>query len=288
MNPNQQGSLLMMGSMAAFTFNDTLVKLIGASLPLPQLLAVRGAMACTLLFLLARQLGALRWTLPRRDWLLIAGRCSAELATTYFFLTALMVMPIANITAILQALPLTVTLGAALLFREKVGWRRLSAIAIGFAGVMLIVRPGPEGFNAGTAPALIAVLCITARDLLTRKISSEAPSLVVALTAAVTVFVSGLVLSAGITWAPLDLPLFSLLAGAAVFIFAGFLFSVMAMRVGDVAVISPFRYSGLLWALLLGWLVFGDWPDPVTLLGAAIVVATGIFTLYRERAASGV
>lgn len=110
--------------------------------------------------------------------------------------------------------------------------------------------------------------------------------MVVALMAALTVLAAASFLSLGTGWVPVSTGDFLKIAGAAAFIFAGFLCSVMAMRVGEVAVISPFRYSGLLWALLLGWAVFGDWPDAVTLLGAAIVVATGLFTLYRERAVS--
>ncbi len=286
MSPNQSGSLFMMGSMAAFTLNDSLVKLIGAAMPLPQLLVVRGAIACVLIYVLARQLGTMRWDLGRRDWTLVILRSLSELAIAYFFLTALLVMPLANITAVLQVLPLTVTLGAALFFRERVGWRRLLAILIGFGGVVLIIRPGPEGFTDGTFYALAAVLCITARDLITRKISAGVPSIVVALCAMVAVFLSALVLSFGVEWVPLTVLNLSLLAGAAVFIFAGFLCSVAAMRVGDIAVISPFRYSGLLWALVLGWFVFGDWPDPLTMVGAAIVVATGLFTLYREKSGS--
>lgn len=286
MSPNQSGSLFMMGSMAAFTLNDSLVKLIGAAMPLPQLLVVRGAIACVLIYVLARQLGTMRWDLGRRDWTLVILRSLSELAIAYFFLTALLVMPLANITAVLQVLPLTVTLGAALFFRERVGWRRLLAILIGFGGVVLIIRPGPEGFTDGTFYALAAVLCITARDLITRKISAGVPSIVVALCAMVAVFLSALVLSFSVEWVPLTVLNLSLLAGAAVFIFAGFLCSVAAMRVGDIAVISPFRYSGLLWALVLGWFVFGDWPDPLTMVGAAIVVATGLFTLYREKSGS--
>ncbi len=286
MSPNQRGSLFMMGSMASFTFNDALVKMIGADMPLAQLLTLRGAIACVLIYGLARCMGTMRWDLGCRDWTLIGLRSLSELAIAYFFLTALMVMPLANITAILQVLPLTVTLGAALFFHEPIGWRRMLAILVGFSGVLLIIRPGPEGFSEGTSFALAAVLCVTARDLISRRISPETPSIVVALSAMVAVFASAAVLSLGVEWAPIEMSGLSLLTGAAVFIFAGFIFSVMAMRAGEIAVISPFRYSGLLWALLLGWLLFGDWPDPVTMLGALIVVATGMFTLYREGASA--
>jgi len=280
---NQIGALLMMGSMAGFTFNDALVKSVGAAMPLSQILTLRGAVASILIYVLARRMGSLRWNLPRRDWGLIAARCAAEVTATYLFLTALMVTPLANLTAILQSLPLTITLGAAVFFGEPVGWRRMSAILVGFCGVLLIIRPGVDGFGEGTLYALGAVLAITARDLVTRRMSAEVPSMVVTLMASLTVLFCAIVASTQVTWEPVSVHSLTAVVGAALFIFAGYLCSVMTMRVGDVAFISPFRYTGLLWALLLGWLVFGDWPDTLTLLGAVIVVATGLFTLYRER-----
>jgi len=280
---NQLGALLMMGSMAGFTFNDTLVKAVGGALPLSQILTLRGIVTSVLIYALARKMGALHWHLPRRDWGLIAARCGTEVAATYLFLTALMVTPIANLTAILQALPLTITLGAAVFFGEPVGWRRLTAILVGFCGILLIVRPDVDGFGEGTLYALGAVVAITGRDLLTRRMSPEVPSLVVTLLASLSVLVFAILMSIQVTWQPVSLPNLAALVGAALFIFVGYLCSVMTMRVGDVAFISPFRYTGLLWALFLGWLVFGDWPDALTLLGAMIVVATGLFTLYRER-----
>jgi len=280
---NQLGALLMMGSMAGFTFNDTLVKTVGGAMPLSQILTLRGIVTSVLIYALARKLGALRWHLPRRDWGLIAARCGTEVAATYLFLTALMVTPIANLTAILQALPLTITLGAAVFFGEPVGWRRMSAILVGFCGILLIVRPDVDGFGEGTLYALGAVVAVTGRDLLTRRLSSEVPSMVVTLLAALSVLVFAVLMSTQVTWQPVSMNNLAALVGAALFIFVGYLCSVMTMRVGDVAFISPFRYTGLLWALLLGWVVFGDWPDALTLLGAMIVVATGLFTLYRER-----
>ncbi len=283
MTPNQTGALLMTGSMAAFTFNDTLVKMVGVDLPLSQILVIRGVLATLLIFLLARYLGSLHLNLPRRDWMLVLGRCLSEAGATFLFLSALMRMPLANVTAVLQMLPLTVTLGAALFFRESIGWRRMAAILAGFVGMLLIVRPGPAGFDSASLYALGAVGCVTARDLFTRKMSAAVPSMTVTLMASLTVFVLGLAYSTQQHWQPIAAWHLGMLLGSACFIFGGYLFSVMTMRVGDVAVVSPFRYSGLLWALLLGWLVFGDWPDGLTMIGAAIVVAAGLFTLYRER-----
>ena len=287
MKPNQTGALLMMGSMAAFTFNDTLVKSVGADLPLSQILVVRGGVASLLIFLLARYLGSLRMNLPRGDWMLVLGRCLSEAGATYLFLSALILMPLANVTAVLQMLPLTVTLGAALFFGESIGWRRMAAILAGFCGMLLIVQPGPEGFDGASLYALGAVGCVTARDLFTRRMSAAVPSMTVTLMASLTVLSFGLIYSTQQDWQPMQGWHLGLLMGAACFIFAGYLFSVMTMRVGDVAVVSPFRYSGLLWALFLGWAVFGDWPGVLTLTGAAVVVAAGLFTFYRERQQTG-
>ncbi len=273
----------MMGAMAAFTFNDILVKAVGGALPLSQILVLRGAMAALLIYVLARYQGGLSFRLDRRDWGLVALRCLAEAGATFLFLTALMRMPIANITAVLQMLPLTVTLGAALLFQEPVGWRRMLAILAGFCGMLLIVRPGPAGFDAASLYALGAVACVTLRDLSTRRMSAQVPSMTVTLMASLSVLSFGVAYSLFQDWAPISPNQFGMLAGAACFILCGYLCSVMTMRVGDVAVVSPFRYTGLLWALVLGWAVFGDWPDRLTLMGGALVVAAGLFTLYRER-----
>lgn len=283
MSPNTRGALLMMGSMAAFTVNDAIVKLLGGSLPLFQIITLRGALTSVWVFLLARHLGALHLRFDRRDRVLVAMRCVSEIGATFFFLTALMNMPLANVTAVLQALPLTVTLGAALIFGEPVGWRRMLAIGIGFCGMLLIVRPGPDGFTTHAIYALLAVTCVTARDLITRRMSSHVPSMVVTLATALTVTGLGLVGSLTVSWVPLDLQSGLLVFGASVFVLIGYLCSVMVMRVGEVGFIAPFRYTSLVWALGLGWLIFGNWPDPVTMLGAGLVVATGLFTLFRER-----
>lgn len=277
----------MMGSMAAFTLNDACIKATGGALPLFQLLTIRGLLTSVMVFLLARRLGALHFRLSRQDWGLIVIRSLSEVAATYFFLTALMNMPLANVTAVLQVLPLTVTLGAALVFGETVGWRRLLAIGIGFFGMLLIVRPGPNGFDDFAIYALIAVVCVTIRDLSTRRMSSSVPSLTVTFISATSILVFSALAATRTEWQPLDGRLAALLLASSVFVMGGYVLSVAVMRVGEVSFVAPFRYTGLLWALVLGWLVFGDWPDALTLLGGSIVVATGLFTLYRERGASG-
>jgi S-adenosylmethionine uptake transporter len=283
MSDNTKGALLMMLSMAAFTFNDTLVKSLGTDVPLFQMLFLRGALASVLIWGLAKSLGKLRWSLSRQDWALVIVRTVAEIGAAYFFITALYHMPLANVTAILQILPLTVTLGGALFFGESVGWRRASAIAAGFVGMLLIVRPGPDGFDQYAIYAMVAVAFVTLRDLSTRKMSPNVPSLTVTLVASLGVMVFAGMASLGGDWVALDGRQWMLLSGAALFILGGYLFSVLVMRVGEVSFSAPFRYSGLLWALILGFVVFGDWPDPITLTGAAIVVGAGVFTLLRGR-----
>lgn len=283
MSPNTLGALLMMAAMAAFTLNDTLLKLTDGAVPLAQLLFLRGIASTVLIYVLARSLGALRFQVARRDWWLIAVRSAAEVGAAFFFVTALLNMPLANVTAILQALPLTVAVAAALVFREPLGWRRMSAILIGFMGMLLIVRPGSDGFSLWSAYALMAVLCVTVRDLATRRLSRDVPSMTVTLASSVAVTLCFGGASTVTEWAPITLPLAALIGGASVIIMAAYFFSVRAMRVGDIGFIAPFRYTGLIWALVLGWVVFEDWPSNLTLIGALIVVAMGLFTLYREQ-----
>lgn len=283
MKSNTRAAVLMMASMAAFTLNDTCVKLTDNALPLFQLVTLRGILASILIFSVARSLGALRFNLSRHDWALIALRGASEAGATYFFLTALLNLPLANVTAVLQGLPLTVTLGAAVFFGERVGWQRIIAILIGFTGMLLIVRPGTDGFSIYSLYALGAVGCVTLRDLVTRRMSSDVPSMTVTLISSLSVLAFAAIGSTGVEWAPVDLRLALLLCGSACFIIGGYLFSIMVMRAGDVSFTAPFRYTGLVWALVLGWLVFGDWPDTMTLIGAAVVVASGLFALYRER-----
>lgn len=279
---NLTGALLMMVSMACFTFNDTLMKMMAGDIPLFQLLFLRGVLTSVAVAVIAWRMGVLRTRLARRDWGLVALRTVAETAAAYFFLTALFNMPIANVTAILQALPLTITLAAALFFGESVGWRRMVAIMAGFVGVMLIVRPGAADFNFYSIYTLIAVMCVTVRDLSARRLSREVPSMFVTLVTSLAIMVFFGIAGLGSGWVPMGGRELGLTAGAALFIIGGYLFSIMVMRVGEISFVAPFRYTGLLWALLLGWVAFDEWPEPLTLLGATIVVGSGLFMLYRE------
>jgi len=279
---NLTGAILMMASMAAFTINDTFMKALAGEIPLFQLLFLRGVLTTLAVGGIAWWMGAFRARLSRRDTGSIALRMVGEIGAAYFFLTALFNMPLANVTAILQAIPLTITLAAALFFGDPIGWRRLSAILVGFVGVMLIVRPGADDFTIYSFYALAAVAFVTLRDLATRRLARETPSMLVTFITSGSIMVFFGLASLTGDWAPMDLRASVLTLGASVMIIGGYLFSIMVMRAGEISFIAPFRYTGLIWALVLGWLVFDEWPEPITLIGAAIVVGSGLFTLYRE------
>ena len=278
-----RGALFMAASMACFTINDAFMKSVSDELTMYQALFIRGVASSLLMVAMAAAMGQLRLRIPQRDRGMILLRTLAEIAAAYFFITALFNMPIANASAIMQALPLTVTLAGAVFLGEAVGWRRMAAILIGFVGVMLIVRPGADGFTIYSVYVVLAVICVTVRDLAARSVSSETSSMTVAIAASVGVWIFSAVGLMGEEWRPVSSGAFLSLMAASLMIIGAYLFSIVTMRVGEIAFIAPFRYTSLLWALLLGLVMFGEWPDPLTLTGASIVVATGIFTFHRER-----
>lgn len=280
---NMRGAALMTGAMVTFTINDSFTKALGDVLPLWQLIFLRGLGVTLCLVVMARVMGQLRFDLSRRDWTFMWLRAAGEIGGAYFFITALFNMPIANVSAIMQVLPLSVSLAGALFMAEALGWRRLVAILIGFGGVMLIVRPGGADFNVYSLYALAAVASVTLRDLVVRKLSRSVPSLMVSLVAAVGVTVFAGLASLTEQWQPMTFVQATHLLGATVFVIFGYVFSVAAMRVGEIGFVAPFRYTSLLTAILLGVLVFGEFPSVLTLTGAGIVVGMGIFTLLRER-----
>ena len=284
LSDNARGILLMCASMLSFTVNDSFMKLTSQTLPLFQAIALRGIVASVALLLIARlTTGHLRLVPKGRDGVMVALRSLSEIAATALFLTALTQMPLANLSAILQSLPLAITLSAALFLREPVGWRRLTAILVGFCGVLLIVKPGTEGFTVWSVLGLGSVVCVVIRDLTTRTLSRETPSAAVAVWASLAVMVMGVAVTTWKGWVPVSADEALYLAIASAALIAGYMFAVMVMRVGDIGLIAPFRYTSLLLGILFGWMLFGTLPDEWTVAGAAIVVATGLYTLLRER-----
>ena len=281
---NTRGVLYMNIAMLAFTVNDSFMKAITQDVPLFQAILIRGGLTVAVLALMAAITSGGLDMLPKgRDRAVLTIRTIAEVGGTVFFLQALVHMPLANLSAIMQSLPLVVPLTAALVFGDHIGWRRMLAIGIGFTGVLLIIKPGTTGFDIWSMFGLGSVACVVVRDLATRELSRAVPSVAVALWAAIAVTILGLAGVAAQGWQSITAHQFIMLAGASSALIVGYLFIVMVMRVGDIGFVAPFRYMALLWAIVFGWVLFGSLPDGWTLIGAAIVVATGIYTLWRER-----
>ncbi|SIR26228.1 Permease of the drug/metabolite transporter (DMT) superfamily [Paracoccus thiocyanatus] len=280
---NLRGSGLMMLSVAGFTCNDALMKAATQSLPLYESITIRGGLVLLVMVLIARARGGLQLRLARADAGRLLLRTGADVVSTVLYLLALRRMPLADVSAIMQSLPLAMTLAAALFFGERLGWRRLLAIGAGFAGVLLILRPGTGAFDQWSALVLAAMLLIVLRDLVTRTFSAQVGSSGIAFYAGFAVMMAGAVLGLTETWrlpSPAEMGLLTL---AALFLTLGYVTAVSSMRVGEISVVAPFRYTSLIWAVLLGLAMFGEWPDAWTWAGAALVVGAGIYTILRER-----
>ncbi len=282
---NTRGILLMCASMLAFTVNDTFVKAVTSDrMPLFQAILLRGIVSTIgLLVIASRSPGGFHLLPKGRDRVMLSLRTVGEITATLTFLVALTHMPLANLSAIMQSLPLAVTLTAAFLLKSPIGWRRLTAITVGFVGVMLIIRPGAADFDRWSVLGLASVACVVLRDLATRSFSATLPSTTGAIWAAVAVTLMGLVGVAIEGWQPVTLQGVAQTSAAAGLLIVGYLCAIKVMRVGDLSVIAPFRYTSLLFAILLGRARFGTLPDQMTLIGGAIVVASGIYMLVRER-----
>ena len=281
-NNNIKGALLMSLAMASFTINDAMIKLVTDDLTTGQIMFIRGAMTSTLILLVAWRMNALRpLKTVFKPWFML--RTSGEIVASITYIHALSKIPLPNAASILQALPLAVTMGAALLLGEKVGWRRWSAILIGFAGVMIIIRPGAEGFTAASLLVVGSVISAAIRDIATKKIDPTVPSLFISAATSVTITIVGacLIVPFG-GWNPVPLKDLGELAFGSVMLFAAYQTLIMAMRTGEISFIAPFRYTSLIWAILLGLFLLGNTPDIWMMTGSAIVVAAGLYMFYRE------
>lgn len=283
LSTNLKSALIMVAAMSIFATGDTITKYVSASISVAQIMFVRGVLATSLIFLIAWWQGQLRDLSIVRHPAVLARAC-CELGATTSFLTALSHMPLANVSAVLQALPLGVTMGAALFMGEKVRWRRWLAIAIGFSGVLIIVRPGFEGFNAYALLAMVSVVFSAARDLVTQRIPRHAPTMLVSGVTSLFVSIAGLALILPFGgWKPIGFTTGSLLVCAAFVLMAGYNAIIMATRMGDVSFVAPFRYTSLIVAMALGYLVFSEVPDLPMIIGSITIVGSGLYAFYRER-----
>ncbi len=259
----------MSGAMALIIVNDTMIKLASETLPAAQVIGVRGVFA-TLWVLAALLATGQAWQLG-----LVAER------------RTLVRMPLAEATAINMAAPLIIVLLAVTLLRERVGWQRWAAVLAGFAGMLLVVRPGADGFTWWAVLCVIATGLNAVRDVYTRRIPGRVPSLVITFATCAAVTLTGLAATAVHGWQAMTLREGALLAGASGFLAGAYYLMIAAMRLGEASVVGGFRYSGLIAAALLGWLVWGWLPDAAALAGMAVLAAAGLWLLRHERTRAG-
>jgi drug/metabolite transporter (DMT)-like permease len=281
---NLRGALIMVLAMLGFAIEDSFIKLLSEDLPVGQIMGLLGIGGASVFAVLVRAQD--RELFPRAA---LSGpvllRNAGELLGTLGFITAIALIPLSTASAILQATPLVVTLGAALFLGDPVGWRRWTAILVGFAGVMLVIRPGLDGFDILSLFALQGVIGLAIRDLATRRVPATTSSMQLSFLAFLTLVPTGVVLLV-VSGTPLvrPEPLHWLLMGGAV-LFGVFSYYgiVAAMRVGEISFVTPFRYSRLVFALIISIFAFSESVDTLTYVGAAIIVASGIYTVWRER-----
>jgi drug/metabolite transporter (DMT)-like permease len=272
----------MAGAMAAFIANDTLVKYVSQSLPASELIFVRGAFATVLLTVVAGAMGTLR-QVPQLAERKVVLRAAFDAFATLVYLSSLFHLPIANATAINMATPLILTLVAVVALRERVGGGRWLAIAAGFTGVLMVVQPSGAAFNGWAVLCLAGTLLHAARDFTTRLIDVRVPSILITLSTAVAVTLLSGAWGLGHAWQPITGPQFGLLAAASVLLSIGYYLLTVSMRAGEMSVVAPFRYSGLLFALVLGYLVWGDVPNALASFGIVLLVGAGIAVLRGQR-----
>ena len=279
---NLRGAGIMVVSMTFYTTNDAAMKYVMQTLPLMQSITLRGIVIVLLLLAVAARDGGLRMRMARRDQLMMLLRMVGEVGSTLLYLSALKNMALGDLSAIMQSLPLLVTLAAALVFGERIGWRRLLAVVVGMFGVLLILRPGSPAFDGWSLVALASVVMVMLRELATRTISGAMPSSTIALSTAVGVTLTAALAPTSEVWRMPTLAESGLIVIAAGLLTIGYLSAVSAMRVGDISFVAPFRYASLIVAITLGLVVFGEWPDLWTWAGGALVVGAGVYVVWRE------
>jgi drug/metabolite transporter (DMT)-like permease len=273
----------MVASMACFAVEDALIKQLGGRLPAAQIIWVIGLGGALVLAFQMRRAGEALW-IPAMNARGIWVRTGFEVFGTLFFVSALVTIPLSTASAVIQATPLVVAMGAALFLGAQVGWRRWVAISIGFGGVLLILRPGSDSFDPGTLLAIAGMCGLAGRDLATRRLPKTLSSARLSAVAFAALVPGGLILQM-LQGLPIIVPdgrdamilLLCIVIGL-----AGYLAIVGATRQGDLAVVSSFRYSRMVFALGLAVIFFKERPDFMTLLGIGVIIAAGLYTIVRE------
>lgn len=281
LSPSARGIVTMLVAMAAFATGDALMKVAAGRLPLGEALFVRGIIATALAWALAVRTGVLG-ALPHLFNKPLVWRTLGDCGASFFYVSALGRIPLADAAAIGQTNPLMVTACAALFLGERVGWRRWTATGIGFLGVLLIIQPGSSAFSWASLLVVASVVSITMRDIVTRTLT-EIPAVLITAAAVTTTTCLSLALSAFETWHALEIADIVGASAAAVCLLGGQILVVISIRTGDMSAVVPFRYSHILWSLLLSAAVWHYLPNGLTLAGILIVCGAGLYTFFREQ-----
>ena len=279
---NIRGIAAMVAATAVFTCGDAAMKLVSGSLPTGETVFVRGVCTVMIVTLAAFWTGAI-YRLRDAFVRVMGWRSLSDVGGALFFQAALARMPFADLMGILQMTPLSLTAASALFLGEHVGWRRWTAVAIGFAGALLVIKPGSSAFNAWALLGVLSVLCGTLRDVSTRRLDVALSPLLIMMLSQLVVASAGLGCWAFETWKVPSLGELLCLAFASVFSLVGHLCVIYSLRSGEVAAVAPFRYAGIVWSILLGFLIWSQLPDALSLAGISILVSAGLYTFYREQ-----
>ncbi len=277
---DRRGAILMSLSMFCFILNDTVTKLLSTTVGIGEFVFLRGLFATAMIFGLVTITGHFRRLHLALDRVVVI-RALFDLLATGLFIAALFHMPLPNVTAVMQAVPVTATLMTMVLFKERVEAWRLATIAVGLVGVLLIIKPGSSAFDPAIVLAAAAMVAVAIRDLVTRRIGSQIPSAVVTLTTAFLVMLGGAGWSAVEGLQPMAPQTAMALALAAAFLIAGQLLMVQAVRAAGIAATTPFRYTNVVWALVLGWAIFGFIPDSLAFIGIVLIAGSGLYTILE-------
>lgn len=283
MTENARGLVAILIGSTALVVNDALVKLLSAELPSGELIVIRGVLATILLIAGVAVFRAARPIRILFTPMMLVRLFSAAIATL-FIVISLRHLPLPIVNTVIQVTPLAATAGAAVIYREHVGWRRWLATLIGFLGVLLIAKPGGATFGAAAYIVLTALLFTTMRDLTTRGLDRDIPSIFVAAGSSAAIAVGGfLMIPFEAAWVAPSARAWLLMAMSAACLFVANTFVIAGLRTGEIAVIAPFRYAPVPLSLFLGYWWWGDLPDGTAFLGIGLVIAAGVYTLHRER-----
>lgn len=283
MSDTLRGAGLMVVAMACFAVEDALIKSLTGAIPPAQIIWMLGLGGALAFGVWLQVTGRGIWS---PDYLspAVLRRSGFEVFGTLCFVSALALIPLATASAVIQATPLVVAMGAALFLGATVGWRRWAAIFVGFGGVLMILRPGGDSFDPAVLLAVGGMLGLAARDLATRTLPAQITGTHLSLHAFSALVPAGIGLQI-VLGAPFVRPTTADVLTLTICVAVGmaaYLTIVAATRLGDISVVSSFRYSRMLFALLIGVLIFGERPDVATLVGVTIVIASGLYTLIRE------